>query len=151
MFVAVLKRGSHRPPFAGRCRKCTHPHSVRRGYCPSRSLTALHFSVFAPGFKLVSSHQSIWYRVFDRFGQTLKTIVLDELGQLKRQLDALTRVEPGVTVGVVTIAQAVVSDLLRATDTLRDILSGHLDMDTARGGPRRSLGPHAGWRRSAGF
>ena len=66
-------------------------------------------------------------------------IVLDELGQLKRQLDALTRVEPGVAVGVVTIAQAVVSDLLRATDTLRDILSGHLDMDTARMGALRAV------------
>src|SRR4029079_9503110 len=66
-------------------------------------------------------------------------LIAEHLRDQERQLQALLGVQPGITGRLVAAGEVVVRDVLRATETLGDVLAGDLDVNAAGMASQRAV------------
>src|SRR5262249_59554024 len=60
------------------------------------------------------------------------TLLLEQIGKQKREIDRLLGIEPRIAHRVVAIVEVLVGDLANAASAFGHILAGHFEMHTAR-------------------
>ena len=99
---------------------------------PARSVAA---ETFGTGQFLVRSRAVIVRSALGGSGE-----LSEELGDPEGHIDALASIEPGVAHGFVPAVEVGVRNGVAAPDAFSDVLTGELDVDTARPGAFGSMG-----------